>query len=76
MPLTAFPIAKARVVHITSVTGILLTYVDSTYFLTCVAWFYGIYCSVRLLLEIPHYYRNRVIDLPHAKQVTNYRWPI
>ena len=76
MPITSFPIVKARVVHITTVVAILLSYTGSAHLLVFISWFYALYCTTRTLAQIPHYYCNRVVDVPHNKQVGDYRWPI
>ena len=76
MPLTAFPITKARVVHITTISAILLSYGDSTWLLVAVSWFYAVYCTIRSLAQIPHYYWNRIVDAKHTKPIHDYNWPI
>lgn len=75
-PLTSFPITKARIVHILTIVAIAAAYRHVESPLVCLAWFYAVYCAVRLVLEIPYFYFRRVVDVPHAKQVHDYRWPI
>lgn len=76
MPLTAFPIVKARLVHIATVVAILLSYAGSTHLLVFISWFYAVYCATRSLAQIPHYYWNRVVDVRHTKPISDYKWPI
>ncbi len=76
MPISAFPILKARVVHIATVAAILLSYAGFPSLLVFLAWFYALYCTARSLVQVPHYYWNRVVEAPHSKPVSDYRWPI
>lgn len=76
MQLTTFPIVKPRIVHIATVTGILLSYGDSTGLLVILSWLYGIYCTTWLVFEIPYYFYMRLINVPHVKRVEEYKWPI
>ena len=76
MPLTAFPIVKARIVHITTVVAILLSYAGSAHLLVFASWFYALYCTTRSLVQLPYYFRHRVVDVRHTKPVSDYKWPI
>jgi len=75
-PITAFPITKARVVHILTIGAIVAAYQGVELLLVILAWFYAAYCTMRLIFEIPYFYRSRVVDVPHEKKVDDYRWPI
>ncbi len=74
--ITSFPITKARVVHILTICAILASYRKVEGPLVFLAWFYAGYGALRLSLEIPYFYHKRVIDVPHEKQINDYRWPI
>lgn len=71
------PLVKARVVQILTLTGILLSYAGMPQLLVVLSWFYAIYLTVWVLLEIPYYCRIAVVNETHTKSVdSNYRWPI
>ncbi len=74
--ITSFPITKARVVHILTICAILAAYRKVETPLIFLAWFYAGYCALRMSLEIPYFYHKRIIDVPHEKQINDYRWPI
>ena len=75
-PLITFPVTKPRLIHIMTVTGILLTYWEWIGFLKFFCWFYALYCTAWLVLEVPYYYYVRLVNVSHVKPVHEYKWPI
>ena len=76
MQLISFPILKSRLVHISTVTGLLLSYWGVTGFLMFLCWFYAIYCTAWLVLEVPYYFYVKLVNVAHVKRVQEYKWPI
>ncbi|MCA9264550.1 MAG: CDP-alcohol phosphatidyltransferase family protein [Planctomycetales bacterium] len=74
--LLGFPVTKARIVHLATILTLTLSYLGVSWPAAGLAWFYACYCVVRTLLEMPYYYHRRIMDLPHQKATSNYRWPL
>ena len=71
-----FPVTKARIVHLLSLAAIGTSYLGTTAGLVMLAWFYAVYTTLRLALEIPYFYAACVTDVPHRKKTPPYRWPL
>ena len=71
------PLVKARLVQLLTLTGILLAYAGIPQLLVGLSWFYAIYTTVWLLLEVPYYCKVAVVDAEHTKPCDSHeRWPI
>jgi phosphatidylglycerophosphate synthase len=75
-PLAMFPLVKPRVVHIATVVAIVASYADVEGCLIFVSWFYALYCTTRMLVEIPYYFSARIVDVSHRKTGTKNNYPI
>ena len=75
-PLFAFPFAKSRVVHIATITAIAVSYGGRSGGLMALAWFFAVYSTARLAVELPYFYFRRVVDVPHVRRPGRYRWPL
>lgn len=72
--LLAFPVAKSRVVHFVSIVAIGASHTGWTTGLIGLAWFYGAYCVVRTLVELPYFYLVKVVHSPHNRRPKRSRW--
>lgn len=75
-PLAMFRIVKPRVVHIATLVAIFSAYSGFEGLLIFVSWFYAIYCTARMLVEIPYYFSVRVVDVAHKKTGKKNNYPI
>ena len=75
-PLAMFPLVKPRVVHMVTLVAIFSAYLGFEGCLIFVSWFYAIYCTTRMLVEIPYYFSMRVVDVAHKKKGKKNNYPI
>ncbi len=72
--LLAFPVAKSRLVHLAAIMAIGASYAGWTTGLIGLAWFYGAYCTLRTLIELPYFYFVKVVPAQHDRQPKRSRW--
>ncbi len=75
-PIAMFPLVKPRVVHIVTLVASFLAYSGFEGCLIFVSWFYAIYCTTRMLVEIPYYFSIRLVDVAHKKAGEKNNFPI
>jgi len=71
-----FPLVKPRVVHIVTLVSLVSAYSGFEGCLIFVSWFYAIYCTTRMLVEIPYYFSMRLVDIAHKKSGKKTNYPI